>query len=301
MAQLEEDREREKKEREDAANKEADEGKRKVMEEEAEKASRLSELKAKAEALRQEKSMLFSMLKQALVDEAQRKKKEEELQKQKEDEEKKQKERAIAEAAQTMSTGQYYPPGMNPGHPGFRAGMVPSISAFQAAKPGSPYTRDGTFFPSHRAPPPPGGAPQPHPPPGAPGMRAFSAVPPHPPNTPYTGQPQGMAPGMGRAPVPTPPPSRFVDQRPYGMHSQGPMLAGQEEGEQGRDPRMAGTLLGRVAAGECSIQRGEGKEPGVMGKSSLGAAGAKGDKAGEFASVPVHPRLSLRMVTVKPE
>jgi len=69
----EEERERERKEREEAASKEVDEEKRKVMEEEAAKAARLAELKAKAETLRQEKSHLFGLLKEALVADARQK------------------------------------------------------------------------------------------------------------------------------------------------------------------------------------------------------------------------------------
>ncbi len=77
------------------------------MEEEAEKAARLAELKAKAEALRQEKSTLFGMLKQALVEDAKRKAREERLEKQrKEEEAKKEKETAI-EAAKALASGAY--------------------------------------------------------------------------------------------------------------------------------------------------------------------------------------------------
>eukprot|EP00291_Cryptomonas_curvata_P022719 CAMPEP_0172166502 /NCGR_PEP_ID=MMETSP1050-20130122/9019_1 /TAXON_ID=233186 /ORGANISM="Cryptomonas curvata, Strain CCAP979/52" /LENGTH=95 /DNA_ID=CAMNT_0012837123 /DNA_START=238 /DNA_END=522 /DNA_ORIENTATION=- len=69
MEQLEEERERERKEQEERASKELDEEKRRRIEEENEKAERLAELKKKAEALRQEKSTLFGLLKQALKEE----------------------------------------------------------------------------------------------------------------------------------------------------------------------------------------------------------------------------------------
>ena len=91
MEQLEEERERERREQEERASKELDEEKRRQIEEENEKAERLAELKKKAEALRQEKSTLFGLLKQALKEEAQQKEHEEDLERQKKQEQEAQK------------------------------------------------------------------------------------------------------------------------------------------------------------------------------------------------------------------
>eukprot|EP00961_Rhodomonas_salina_P051900 696607-Rhodomonas_salina.2 len=138
--QLEEERERERKEREEAASKEADEGKRRVMEEEAEKAARLAELKAKAEALRQEKSTLFGMLKQALVEDAKRKAREERLERQRKEEEEKKEKEAAVQAARELAGGYHgFPdrmaaggaasadPSLYPGRPGLgQPGHVPA-------------------------------------------------------------------------------------------------------------------------------------------------------------------------------
>ena len=67
------EKEKQRKEEEKEASKETDLGKRKQEEEEEEKKRRLTELKSKAESLRQEKSTLFGMLKQALLQEAKKK------------------------------------------------------------------------------------------------------------------------------------------------------------------------------------------------------------------------------------
>eukprot|EP00281_Chroomonas_sp_CCMP1168_P001838 CAMPEP_0206260028 /NCGR_PEP_ID=MMETSP0047_2-20121206/26846_1 /ASSEMBLY_ACC=CAM_ASM_000192 /TAXON_ID=195065 /ORGANISM="Chroomonas mesostigmatica_cf, Strain CCMP1168" /LENGTH=239 /DNA_ID=CAMNT_0053687035 /DNA_START=67 /DNA_END=782 /DNA_ORIENTATION=- len=183
MEQLEEERERERREREEAASREVDEGKRKVMEEEAAKAARLAELKAKAEQLRQEKSYLFGLLKQALVEEAKRKAKEDQEEKaRKEAQDKKaQEERAIQEAAQALTGATQQQQPQQPFHGfGGLGGPIMPPEGFQprpgvpmaayAAKPG-PFMTAGrpTFFGGahdQRAGAPPGSPA----PPGLPGV-----------------------------------------------------------------------------------------------------------------------------------
>lgn len=115
--EITEERERQRKEQEEAASKEAVTGKRKQMEEEEAKAQRLSDLKAKAETLRQEKSTLFGMLKQALIEEAKKKQREERAERlRKEEQDKKdKKERALAEAAQALAgAANIIPPPIHP-------------------------------------------------------------------------------------------------------------------------------------------------------------------------------------------
>ena len=134
--EIEREREKQRKEQEEAANKEVDLGKRKQQEEEEAKAQRLSDLKAKAESLRQEKSTLFGMLKQALIEEAKKKQREEKAERQRKEEQDKKdkKERALAEAAQALVG-----PGANvhaAGHPGMSAMMAGKMGQMGAMNPG---------------------------------------------------------------------------------------------------------------------------------------------------------------------
>ena len=141
------ERERQRKEQEEAENKEAETGKRKQIEEEEAKAQRLTELKSKAESLRQEKSTLFGMLKQALIEEAKKKQKEERAERlRKEEQEKKdKKERALAEAAQALAGANVHAPNhpaMNPmlAGRGQMGAMAPGMGAIGGvgAVPGMP-------------------------------------------------------------------------------------------------------------------------------------------------------------------
>ncbi len=146
------EQEKRRKEQEEAVNKEADLGKRKQLEEDEAKAQRLSDLKAKAEALRQEKSTLFGMLKQALIEETKKKQREEKAERlRKEEQDKKdKKERALAEAAQALAGANVHaptPPGMNAmmaskiggGQMG-SGGMTPAGIVGIAGLPGMPMT-----------------------------------------------------------------------------------------------------------------------------------------------------------------
>ena len=118
------EKEKQRKEEEKEASKETDLGKRKQEEEEEEKKRRLTELKSKAESLRQEKSTLFGMLKQALLQEAKKKEKDEREEKMRKEEQDKKdkKERAMAEAAQALAGATSHPGAMN-------SGLNPMLSA----------------------------------------------------------------------------------------------------------------------------------------------------------------------------
>ena len=134
--EIEREREKQRKEQEEAATKEVDLGKRKQQEEEEAKAQRLSDLKTKAEALRQEKSTLFGMLKQALIEEARKKQREEKAERlRKEEQDKKdKKEKALAEAAQALVG-----PGASvhaPGVPGMSAMIASNMGQMGAMPPG---------------------------------------------------------------------------------------------------------------------------------------------------------------------
>lgn len=155
--EIAEEHERQRKEQEEAVNKEAETGKRKQMEEEEAKAQRLTDLKSKAEALRQEKSTLFGMLKQALIEEAKKKQREEKAERiRKEEQDKKdKKERALAEAAQALAGANMHSgmSAMMAGKMGQMGAILPSLDGrMVGGVPGMVYGHKAHGAPTHGAP-----------------------------------------------------------------------------------------------------------------------------------------------------
>lgn len=291
MQQLEEERERERVEREEAASKEEDEGKRKVMEEEAEKATRLAELKAKAEGLRQEKSNLFGLLKQALVEDAKRKQREERLEKlRKEEQDKKDKEqRALAEAAQALTGAAqfhvYQREGLQPPAPGQGLGALPRhpggapmVAAYGAAQqpPGYPNLAPRNFYQPPERPGPGGQPPAP--------AGAFPPAPPgahhsmYPPGAPQAGMRRTMLPGGMQQGMPPsfrdargPPDHRFP---PMSMHpppgAPGMLAAAPGRGEPRPPPPQGVPAPGGPPPPPDARDAGRGRSPGFHAEGGRG-------------------------------
>jgi hypothetical protein len=253
--EIEKEKEKQRKEQEEVASREANLGKRKQLEEEEAKSQRLMELKAKAEALRQEKSTLFGILKQALIEEAKKKQREEKAERlRKEEQDKKdKKERAMAEAAQALAGASVHAShsGINPmlaGKMGQMGGMgpgmvgvggVPGIMGYGHQTHGSPFLspRQGFYGAqdSPRGVAPQGAAPQ---------AGSAGRLQPFPPSQPPHGAPGYGTPSVGgvaRSMMSSLPgqSQRFMNMQAYS--GQNALLAG---------GRMAGGAMGAARSSD---------------------------------------------------